>query len=79
MSSFSDPAHGLVAITPSDSTDIGARVRAIWVGGDGAVSVLCADNTTAVLSGATAGSIIPIYAKRVNATGTTATNLVGML
>ena len=77
--SDSNPSSGLVAITPSDSTDIGVRIRAIWVGGAGNVAVVCHDGSTQTLVGAQAGSIIPILARRVNSTNTTATNLVGML
>lgn len=79
MSSFSDPAHGVIAITPHNTNDIGARVRGIWVGVAGDVSVVCHDGSSALFVGAAAGSVIPVYARRVNATGTTATNLVGML
>lgn len=79
MSVNSDPAHGVVAVTPSDATDLPARVRSLYVGGAGDISVVASDGSTATLSTVPAGSIIPLWVRRVNATGTTATSIVGLL
>lgn len=69
-----------VTITPHDSTNItGGAVDAIYVGGAGAAVLVFADDTTATFAGLLAGSVLPVSrVKRVNATGTTATNLLGL-
>lgn len=72
------PADHAAAITPNDSTDLAKSTRSIWVGGAGNVELVTVSGETVTFSGAAAGSIIPIRAQRVRATGTTATNLVGM-
>jgi len=58
----------------------------IYVGGAGDVSVVAAgkkiDGTTdnaVTFAGLAAGTFLPVLAKRVNSTGTTATSLVGMV
>lgn len=73
------------AITGSDTTDqltagLSKQSNAfrVYVGGTGAVSVICAEDTAAtVFSGLPAGYILPVLVTRVRTTGTTATNLVG--
>lgn len=73
------PGSGHYPVTPSNTTDFPIAFRAIWVGGAGDVAIVANGDTTAVVYvGALAGSIIPMRGKRVNVTGTTATNLVGM-
>lgn len=70
-----------IAITPSDSVDIfsnGAPIRALYVGGAGNVVGVLPDNTTILFTAPPVGSIIPVQLRRVNATSTTATALVGL-
>jgi hypothetical protein len=51
----------------------------IYIGGGAGVLVLVlADNTTCTLSGVITGQIYPIAVRRINATNTTATNLVAV-
>lgn len=79
MSSDSDPAIGGIAVTPHDSTVIAVpRVRGLWVGGAGNLSLLMGNGTTILLEGVLAGSLIPVNVKRVNATNTTATLIVAL-
>jgi hypothetical protein len=68
------------AITPADGTDFDALgvCRAIYVGGAGDVSIDDIGGETVVFVGALAGSILPVQTSIVNATGTTATNLVAL-
>lgn len=69
------------SITPDDSADLERPTRGIFVGGAGDVAVVsldAADNSGVVYTAA-AGSVIPIQARRVLSTGTTATALVGMV
>lgn len=73
------PAEGAVLVTPSDSTDLVTLCRAIYVGGAGNLNIDMADGTTITFSGLSSGQILPVRAKRVRATGTTATNIIAMV
>lgn len=80
MTSYVDPARLAIAITPSDSANIvnnGQLTRGIYVGGAGNISVEMGQGTV-VFYNAVAGSVLPLRVQRVNATGTTASNLVGL-
>lgn len=68
-------------ITPSDATDIGKTCQAIYVGVAGDITLIAADDpatSTAVLFKAVPAGLLYVSARRVKATGTTATNLVGL-
>lgn len=68
-----------LAVTPSDSTDLTySTCRAIYVGGDGNISLVDGNGATIVFTGVTAGSILPVQTARVNATGTTATSIIAL-
>jgi hypothetical protein len=73
-----------VAITPSDTVDFGAGTspeevlcRAIYVGGAGVVAVVFQDGSVVNFT-CIAGQILPVRAKRVNNTNTTATLMVAL-
>jgi hypothetical protein len=66
------------AITPNDSTNLTTVTRGIYVGVSGDVKVDMADNSTVIFVGLSSGGIHPIAVKKVYATGTTATNIVGV-
>ena len=66
-------------ITASDSQDLPETVRAIYIGGSGTVVLVTRDGTTATFVGLAAGTVLPVSAARVRATGTTATSLVGLV
>ena len=75
-SSLEGPAEHHFEITPSDSSDLLRRPRAIRAGSEGIVvlrDVAGVDLAYAV----TAGEVLPIRCLRVLATGTTATNIIG--
>ena len=78
-SSNQSTARAFFAVTPSDVTNFPVRARALYVGGDGAVNVVGADGVAVQFSGLVAGTILPVEALRVNATGTTATGVVGLV
>ena len=68
-----------LAVTPSDSTDLTySTCRAIYVGGDGNISLVDGNGATIVFTGVTAGSILPVQTARINATGTTATSIIAL-
>lgn len=75
---LSDPADNHFAITPSDSVNFSFVTRGIYVGVTGDVAVVTKDGTAITYKNAVQGSVIPVRALRVNATNTTATDLVGL-
>ena len=74
------PALTLFAVTPSDATVFTSEVRRLYVGGAGDVSVTTTDGVTVVFKAVPVGTTIgPFFINKVNATGTTATNIVAMV
>ena len=71
------PAHGAVAITPSDVATI-PNTRAIYVGGTGNITVRMADGQDNVVFATVPVGILSIQVDKVYATGTGATNLVAL-
>jgi hypothetical protein len=69
----------MVATTHSDTVDFRKVTDGIWVGGAGDVAVVQQNNTVPVVFTAVpAGAWLPLAARRINATATTATNLIGL-
>jgi hypothetical protein len=73
------PAGQLFAIAPSDSADLPMVTRGIYVGITGNLAVRDAEGNQVVLVQVQAGSVLPIRASRVLASGTTASSIVGMV
>jgi len=74
------PGQSLVQITPNNSTDLTDNVRQIYCGVGGDITVVTSGNTVVLFKNVLTGSVIgPFFVKRVNVTGTTATNLVGFV
>jgi Mn-containing catalase len=69
-------ATGGAAIIPSDSAAV--DFNGFYVGGAGNVKVDLYDGSTITLTGVLVGVIYPMKVSKVYATGTTATNLVGL-
>jgi len=77
-----NPADYFFAITPSDTVNFTDITRGIYVGsiaGGAVVVAVGMDNVAVTFSGVVAGSILPIRAKRVNSTNTTASSLVALV
>lgn len=74
----SEPAYDAASITPSDTTRIGG-VRGLYIGGAGDVKITTEGGSDITFAGVVAGSILPIRATRVYATGTTADNIIALL
>lgn len=72
-------AEGVFAITPHDADYLGEAAQAIYVGGAGDISLTAEDHSEAIFSAVPVGTILPVRAIRVKATGTTATLLIGLL
>lgn len=77
-SSNSTPAEDAAIVTPSDSTDLAVGCRAIYVGGAGDVTGITRGNSTVTFKNLPAGSVLPVGFRRILATGTTATFLLGL-
>lgn len=79
------PSSKPVAITPSDVTDLtNSGIKSIYVGGAGNIAVIGLNDTTnggagtaVTFTAVPVGTTLPVIPKKVLATGTTATNLVG--
>jgi hypothetical protein len=68
------------AITPNDGADQPEITRAIYVGVGGTIAVWMRFNATPLtFINVPSGTILPVKVIRVLATGTTATNLIGLV
>lgn len=78
------PSRRALAVVPSDTvdylSDAGQVVpKGLYIGSAGNVRVRPVDDTTTVdFLNVPAGTILPVRARRVLATGTTATNIVAL-
>ena len=71
------PATHAFDIVPGDGVDLPHVTRALYVGGAGDVSLVMKDASAATLKNVPAGSVIAVRVARVQATGTSATDIVG--
>lgn len=79
VQSTNSPAMNSVAVTPSDTVDLGFVSRGLYIGVTGNVAVVMQGSGTAIVfKGAQAGSVLPIRVTRVNLTNTTATDIVAL-
>jgi hypothetical protein len=69
--------RGGAAIVTNDSADLARVCKAIWVGGTGAIKLVTVDGDTLTFAAVPVG-FFNVRAKRVWATGTTATNLIAV-
>lgn len=72
------PAENAAAVTPADGADLANFSKALFVGGAGTLKVDLVGGTTVTFTGVVAGSYLRLRARRVYATGTTATNIVAL-
>lgn len=71
------PAFNAEVVVPHDTNTLAKVSRALYVGVSGDVSVQMVGTGTAIVFKAVpAGTMLPIRITRVNATATTATNMV---
>lgn len=72
-------AYSFSAVTPHDSTNIATGVcDALWVGVGGDVAVNSSQNETVVFKNVPSGFLLLVQTRRVNATSTTATDIVAL-
>lgn len=72
-------ATQLIAITPSNTTNLSAAIKAIYVGTTGNLNITAADDTTNVQMNNVPVGVYHIAPIRIGATGTTASNIVGLI
>lgn len=72
------PAQSGEAVTKSDTVELSHVSRGVYVGGAGDVVAIMADGTSLTFSSVPAGTILPIRAKRIHSTGTSATNMLAL-
>jgi hypothetical protein len=67
------PVRSSFVISPSDTAELPFVTRALYIGSAGNITARLADDTASVtFNGLGAGSILPIRARQIYATGTTA-------
>lgn len=74
--SIQDPGRKAFAVTPSDANELALLPSRLFIGTGGDVAVLAAEDTVSVIYKAASGSYLCIRAKKVLATGTTASAIV---
>lgn len=72
------PAVAAEVISPSDTENLEFVTRAIYLGQGGDLSVTMKSGDTVLLRGMQAGVFYPLRLSHVRATGTTATDIVGL-
>jgi hypothetical protein len=74
------PARRSLAITPSDGQPLSQIGKALYIGGGGHVRLRAIDDTEPVLfRNLAAGTVLPVRAAQVYASGTTAVDMVVLL
>ena len=79
QTALTSPARNGFSVTPDDGTDLPVNCRSLFIGGAGDLSaILVGDSSPVTFKNISPGSILPISAKRVLTTLTTATDIVGL-
>ena len=73
------PAQDHYVVVPSDTVNFIAPFRGVYVGGAGNISIVSLAGTAITYTGVLVGTVLPVCGARVNATGTTATLLIGLV
>lgn len=73
------PGSNAFSVTPSDSADLDSVTRGIYVGATGDLKVTMMGGGVVTFVSLVAGVIHPIMAQRIWSTGTTATDIVGVV
>lgn len=80
MSQDAGPARGAVTVTPHATNALNPIPRALYVGTGGNITLRAKDSSADVsFVGVPSGSILPVNAQYVRVTGTTATDIVGLI
>lgn len=75
---LSSPAFDAFEITPDDDTPLSQVTRAIYVGGEGNLTLTMVRGQTVTFRAVQPGMIYPLRCKHIHQTGTTASGIVGL-
>jgi|GEM_PF-426668 len=75
---LADPVSSASVITPTDGAMLPKIPKAIYVGVTGDITMILKNDAVAVLFKAVPVGVLPVRPIQVNATATTATNIVGL-
>lgn len=81
MATALNVARDAVAVTPSDTTVFSPPLNGIYVGsiaGGATLTVITPAGNSVAFAAVVAGTTIPLQAKQIMATGTTASSIVGL-
>jgi len=70
--------HGF-AITPHDTNDLSEITRGLYVGGTGTLVAELASGAQITFAGVVGGTLLPVRVRKVLATGSTATQIMGLV
>ncbi|HWU62074.1 MAG TPA: hypothetical protein VN112_08645 [Ensifer sp.] len=77
--SLTAPAAHAFPITPSDGTSFAETTRAIYCGVAGDVVAIMLSGAVVTFANVSAGTLLPLRATRIVASGTTASGLIGLV
>jgi len=78
--SAANPARSVQSVIMSDEQELLLVPKALFVGSGGDIALRCLEDTEAtVLKNVAAGSILPVRAIQIYATGTTAGDIVALI
>lgn len=75
---LNSPAGNAALITKSDADDLPVSSRYIYVGGTGNINLQTVNGDTVLFTAVPVGTILPVRAKKVLSTNTTATLLIAL-
>lgn len=73
------PALSAFTIAPSDTDDFPEATRGLYIGQGGDLSVVMLSGDQVLFKSVGNGAVLPIRARRIRLTGTTATHVVGLV
>jgi hypothetical protein len=77
-SGLTSPAQDAEAVTPSDAAPLAQVARGLYVGSAGALRVRMLSGVDVTFAAVPAGTLLPLRASHVLATGTTAGDIVAL-
>jgi hypothetical protein len=78
-SGLNAPAEDVFVVAPDDHAPLMETSRALYVGGSGDVTITAKSGNIVTFANVQAGTILPVRASAVRDTGTTATDIVGLV
>lgn len=79
MTIKANPAYRAASVTPHDANSVADfMVTALYVGTGGDVAITTSGSDEVTFTSVPSGSILPVEAKIVKATGTTASNIIAL-